>query len=252
MVDSTRAAARVTTRRTSTRGVPSIFVVVVAAVVAVGLATIGYARATLPDVSVSGPQINDHWHAAYGFYLCDEWFMLSGDLEETDAQGVLTDQAYLRTGVHSHDDGVIHWHPFTSRAVGSRATLGVFLENYGVELTDTTLAIPPEQRDDAVFVSGETLCGDEPGELSLLVWDGFTDTGPGVRYIANMTEVPVTNDAMVFSIVFAPRGTDVGMPPWSSELPRLGVVDVSTAGGLVPSDVGDVIADDVEVFDSAG
>ena len=53
----------------------------------------------------------DHWHAAYGVYLCDRW--LPAIRSDRDPQGI-----------HTHNDGVIHIHPFNRQAAGRRATLG--------------------------------------------------------------------------------------------------------------------------------
>jgi hypothetical protein len=49
----------------------------------------------------------------------------------------------------------------------------------------------------------------------------------GVRYIANFENVRVQNDGMVFAMAFMPRGDSVPMPPWASELPALGAVDIT-------------------------
>ena len=89
----------------------TLFPLIVAIVVVLGVGTIVYARQTIPADDSSPPTVNDHWHAAYGFYLCDTWEQLAGNLEETDTSGQLISSRFLRTGIHSHDDGVIHWHP---------------------------------------------------------------------------------------------------------------------------------------------
>ena len=92
-----------------------------------------------PAADASAPTIDDHWHMAYGFYLCDTWVQLTGNKEDPAAPGY---DEFARTGIHSHDDGVVHWHPFTSASVGKRAKLSVFLDVYGVELTDDKLDVP--------------------------------------------------------------------------------------------------------------
>ena len=47
-----------------------------------------------------------------------EFVQLDGALEEVDSNGQPINNDFLRTGVHSHDDGVIHWHPYTSARDG--------------------------------------------------------------------------------------------------------------------------------------
>ncbi len=121
----------------------TLFPVVVTVIIVLGLALVVYARQSRPSVDASGaPQQSDHWHHAYGFYLCDTWFKLEGDAEQPGTDDFTQ---YQRTGIHSHEDGLIHWHPFSSAAVGSNATLGVFLDTYGVELTNSKLTFPENQ-----------------------------------------------------------------------------------------------------------
>jgi hypothetical protein len=216
----------------------TIFPIAVAATLILGLALIVYSRQTLPAADSSPPTINDHWHAAYGFYLCDSWYQLEGNLEERNSQGQFINTNFLQTGIHSHDDGVIHWHPYTSRAVGRNATLGVFLETYEVELTNDSLKFPsatalasnsdfPAQNFDPLeeYIEGETQCNGEDAEVSVKAWGTFTDTDGGTRYIANMDEVHIDNDGMVFGIYFTENEADQPMPPWAQNLPQLGAVD---------------------------
>lgn len=247
---STKKAAKLTQRgkgRTVRFQGGTLFPLIVALVVVLGLGTVVYARQSVPAADASRPTINDHWHAAYGFYICEEWYTLGGDLEDRDSQGRVVSTPYLQTGVHSHDDGVIHWHAFTSRAVGRRATLGLFLEVYGVELTNRALRFPDGQPGEGIrgeeFIPGETQCDGQDAELSVVVWNNYTDTDRGTRYITNFENIRVQNDGMVFAIVFAPRDTPVPLPPWAPNLPALGAVDMTQltpeqliAEGLLPED----------------
>jgi hypothetical protein len=195
-----------------------------------------YGRQTLPTADDSPPTINDHWHAAYGFNICGEWYQLAGDLEDRNSQGQYIYTNFLRTGIHSHDDGVIHWHPNTSRATGKNAVLGVFLESYEVELTDDSLKFPAQNvlgfTDE--YIEGETQCDGEDATLSVKAWDSFTDTDAGQRYIANMDRVHLDQDGMVFGIYFGPDDMDQSMPPWAQQLPQLGAID---SGQILPEDL---------------
>ncbi len=216
----------------------TVFPIAVAATLILGLALIVYSRQSLPAADSSPPTITDHWHAAYGFYLCDSWYQLEGNLEEQNAQGQFINTNFLRTGIHSHDDGVIHWHPYTAAAVGRRATLGVFLGSYDVTIDNEKLTFPsasalssneqfPSLNFDPLpeYIEGDTKCDGEDAELSVKAWGSFTDTDGGKRYIANMDEVHVDNDGMVFGIYFTPRDADQPMPPWAQNLPQLGAAD---------------------------
>jgi hypothetical protein len=227
----------------------TLFPVVVTVVIVLGLSLVFYARQSRPSVDASGaPQVSDHWHHAYGFYLCDTWFKLEGDAEQ---QGTENYTQYARTGVHSHDDGLIHWHPFTSAAVGSNAKLGVFLDTYGVELTNDKLTFPetqqaalenqladqePAREDILVWEDGDNCTVDgseESSELKVVVWSNFTDTDDGTTYIADFDNIRLDRDQMVVAIAFVPDDTDVSMPPWAPDLPSLGEID---SGVVNPTD----------------
>ncbi len=205
-----------------------MFPAAVALTLILGVALIAYSRQSLPAADESRPTVNDHWHAAYGFYLCDTWYQLKGNLEDVDSNGQLVNQNFLRTGIHSHDDGVMHWHPYTSRAVGRNATLGVFLETYGVELTNDTLTFPdaqPGMGSTDTYDEATTQCDGEDAELSVKAWNSFSDTDGGKRYIANMDRIHLDDDGMVFAVYYTAEGAPQVMPPWSQDLPALGAAD---------------------------
>jgi hypothetical protein len=211
----------------------TLFPLVMLGVIVVGLLTIVYARQSVP--AVAQPSIDDHWHAAYGFDLCDQEGMqqVTGAKEERDANQQLLSTEYLATGVHSHDDGVIHWHAFGSRSSGRNAKLGVFLDVYGIELDDDSLIFPPDQLGGAEYIEGETKCGDEDGTLAVVVWNNFSDTDNGRIYTAGFDDIRVDRDGMVFVIAFIPDSQDprdIEMPPWAPDLPSLGAVDQANTG----------------------
>ena len=227
----------------------TLFPVVVTVIIVLGLALVVYARQSRPSVDASGaPQQSDHWHHAYGFYLCDTWFKLEGDAEQPGTDDFTQ---YQRTGIHSHEDGLIHWHPFSSAAVGSNATLGVFLDTYGVELTNSKLTFPesqqaalesqlaeqdPPREDILVWEDGDkcTVDGsDKNAELKVVVWNNFTDTDDGTTYIADFDNIRLDQDQMVVAIAFVPDDTDISMPPWAPDLPSLGEID---SGVVNPND----------------
>jgi len=214
----------------------TIFPLAVAVTLILGVALVAYARATLPSVGDSPPTINDHWHAAYGFYLCDTWYQLDGDLEERDSNGQFTNTNFVRTGIHSHNDGVIHWHPYNSRGVGKNAKLGVFLETYEVQLEDDKITFPEQNAlgGQQEWEEGVTECDGEEAEVSVKAWDSFTDTDGGTRYVANMDQIRVANDGMVFAIYFTTDDAAQVMPPWAQDLPQLGAVD---SGQILPDDL---------------
>jgi hypothetical protein len=70
--------------------------------------------------------------------------------------------------------------------------------------------------------------------VSVKSWNNFTDTDSGQRYIANMDRIRVQNDGMVFGIYFTPKDAPQVMPPWASQLPELGAIDM---GQVRPEDL---------------
>ncbi len=215
----------------------ALFPFAVALIFVLGFGLVVYARESRPAADASPPLIDDHWHHAYGFYLCDTWFQLAGDAEERDNAGFLNTD-FARTGIHSHDDGLIHWHAFSAAATGRNATLGVFLDVYDVELTNSKLTFPESQRgglpegyEDGVFEEGETVCvidGEEQdGSLKVVLWDNFSDTDGGTTFIADFNNIRLDKDGMAVAIAFVPDDTDVSLPPSAPDLPELALNDTT-------------------------
>jgi hypothetical protein len=205
----------------------TLFPMVMLLILVIGIGTIVYARASVPAADASPPTIEDHWHMAYGFSLCDqpEMVKLQGNLEDPNGAHY---NDYVRTYVHSHDDGVIHWHPFSGVAVGKNAKLGVFLNNYGIELTDTTLKFPEDQNGGKTYTEGETKCpGGKDGELSVTVWQSPEDTSNGTRYVTGFDDIRMDKNSLVITIAFQPKGTTITQPPWAKDLAKLGALDVT-------------------------
>jgi hypothetical protein len=218
----------------------TLFPMVVALVFVLGFALVVYARQSRPPADASDPQVGDHWHMAYGFNICGEWIQVAGDAEERDANGGFLNTDFARTGIHSHNDGIIHWHPNSRAAVGRNATFDVFLDVYDVEVNADGMQWPDSQQaqlsavfgdkyEDGEFVTTETTCtvdGEEvPGAIQVVAWDNFTDTDDGTTYIAAFNSIRVDQDAMVFVVAFVPDDTNIEMPPWAPDLPTLGAAD---------------------------
>lgn len=212
----------------------TLFPALVVGVSLIGLALIVYSRASIPDRNVA-PTVEDHWHASYGFYICDEWLPdLQGNKEELDRSGFLANDEFRRTGIHSHDDGVMHWHPYTSAATGRNARLGVFLNVYGVKLTDTKLTMPADQGG-GVYEEGVTKCIDKDGnevdgQLVVYAYESYNTPNDFATYITNFDGIRLKQDAMAFTVVFAPAGEQPGLPPSAADLPALGAADSGTTG----------------------
>jgi hypothetical protein len=212
----------------------TLFPALIVGIAVVGAALIVYSRASIPDQNVP-PTVEDHWHASYGFYACDQWLPdLQGNKEELDTAGGLLNEGFRRTGIHSHDDGVIHWHPYSSAATGRNAKLGVFLDVYGIKISDTKIEFPADQGG-AVYEEGVTKCTDADGksvdgEVVVYAFEAFDSPDDYSTYITNFDDIRLKQDGMAFSVVFAPAGTKAELPPSAANLPELGAADGGTTG----------------------
>ncbi len=105
-----------------------------AVIVVLGTAGVVYSREQrAPDnsrpVAAGAGREGDHWHAAIGFYICGQF--------QPDISA-----AADPLGIHTHDDGIVHIHPFTSRAAGKNAKLGVFFDTVDAKVSSTELRLP--------------------------------------------------------------------------------------------------------------
>jgi hypothetical protein len=214
----------------------TVFPAIVAVVVVVMLGLVVYARASLPTGGSGAPRLGDHWHAAYGFYICDEKddsaaFLpnLIGTKEDQSidpqtGNNVYTDKHFRLYGIHSHGDGVIHYHPYSSRATGSRARLGVFLDAYNIKLTDTQLEFPADQGGQK-FDTKDYKCNGQDSQLRVRVWNSFAKPGEQVDYVTDFKNIRIDRNGMAFTIAIVPKGKDIPQPPSAPKLPELGAVD---------------------------
>lgn len=152
----------------------------------------------------------DHWHAAYGIYICDSF--VPPIQSERDP-----------SGIHTHNDGVIHIHPFTRAVSGRRATLGVFAEAVGLELSDSRVEVPGGKS----YSEGDR-CGNKKGELRVFL--------NGDERMGDPKNIRL-RDRDLLVIAFAPSGAEVPKePPSKSQLDNLSdVIENPAATTPAPS-----------------
>ncbi len=143
----------------------------------------------------------DHWHAAYGVYLCDRF--LPAIQSDRDPQGI-----------HTHNDGIIHIHPFTRQASGRRATLGVFTRAVGMELTKDRFKLPGGES----HAEGDRCGGDEA------IMQVFLN---GKEHVGDPNNIRL-RDRDLLVIALAPEGKEIPPPPSASGLDNLSDVDPTT------------------------
>lgn len=164
--------------------------------VALGVFLITSSRADYIDGKTAStpPSLKDHWHVAYGIYICDEFVPALGDKNND------------RLGVHSHEDGLIHIHPKSKRAAGKNAKLDRFLEEVDATVEIDSIEVPGRKK-----VENGDKCGKQEGEVVVKTWDNQADTegklvkgDPGdLRFKENQ----------IITIAFVPEGTELEQPP---------------------------------------
>ncbi len=138
--------------------------------------------------------------------------MAQGDVHG-EFQPALADVKSDTLGIHSHGDGLIHIHPFVSSAAGRNAQMGIFLDQVGVSITDTTLTLPSGTS----FTEGQTKCeGGRDGEVQIAKWDKASDAANGAKpnqiFKSGFDKIRLgENEA--YLIVFMPDGSTLKAKP---------------------------------------
>jgi hypothetical protein len=158
-------------------------------------------------------QSDTHVHSAYGIWNCDKY------ISPFDAS-----QLPDTLGIHAHEDGLLHIHPFVSRAAGKKARLKLFFEATHMTMTDKKLSWIA----DTLGTKLNTLsvdkdkCGGKKAEIWLLYWEnaiGKNVTKTPVKYLGDFGNLRLTGDS-AYAFVFAPKGTKIpSMPPSVASLP---------------------------------
>lgn len=198
------------------------FPLVLAAVILLGTSLVFYARSSrsdaVPPLLNVGPAGSGdyHWHSALGFYRCDAFLSnIERGQEWPDV-----------SGIHTHGDGVIHIHPFSSSATGSRARMKVFFQTMGLKL----------ENDEVELTSGESLKSDQQcdGKPAVLVLARFNANKPedkpeiirenfgNVRFLAD-------GEAFTFALVPEDQIENIPLPPTAANLAELGALDSGQA-----------------------
>jgi cyclophilin family peptidyl-prolyl cis-trans isomerase len=157
------------------------------------------------------PTTADHWHAPYGLFICDETG--EGFIQPFTA----TDNP---SGVFSLADGIIHIQPFSEEFSGPNATLGLFFEAMGLEISDDTISVP-----DGDAVAEGFDCNGEPTVLQVARWQlDDIEAGPEV-FTEGLADISFANDLELYTIAYVPEGADIPLPPTIGNLATLTDID---------------------------
>jgi hypothetical protein len=176
----------------------------IAAIVLVGVLLVLFARNTNDEAAAVSPTVGDHWHAAYGIYVCDAFLP------------PLTDAVSDTTGLHTHGDGVAHIHPFNSAAAGNNATLAKWGETTGLSFSSTGFTVNGTTYSDGYDCSGQ------PATVSLYVWPADDLTAqPQIIPVNEMGKFKFSQDRLAITLAVVPEGTEVPRPESVPELDQL-------------------------------
>lgn len=221
-------AARAATSSKGTRERRELgFPLALALVVVLGVALVVFARSS--RTPAAAPRVgNDHWHSAYAIYDCDRFLPAFTSAADPD-------------GIHSHQDGVVHIHPWNSSAAGDRADLDVFLEAMGARVTDDEISGPGI----GVLEAGSD-CNGEPTVIRVVRFtridldpydpgadepiSGLADIYEATdTYTDDFGDVRLLGDLEAFTFARVPAGADIPPPPED----RLQTALAASAGNLI-------------------
>ena len=188
------------------------FPLVVGIIVLLGIGLVFLAREN--RAPASPPVIGDHWHAAYSIYDCGAEVPFFQSTADPD-------------GIHSHQDSLVHIHPFNSSATGDDATLGVLFEAMRATVSRDAITTP-----EAGVISAADGCDGEPAVIKVARYqvDG------GVEIVSvwddDFGDIQLLQDREAFSIAKVPVGENPP-PPSATALAQL---DASTGSSLISTD----------------
>jgi hypothetical protein len=189
MGKSSRTKGKVTVR--PKRKGTLAYSLIMAAIVVFGVAFIALQKNTSQSAgkNLPGPNIGDHWHAAFGVNICGQWKPNVPLYEKP-------------TGIHSHGDGFIHMHPFSAAGANTRATVGLFMSQAGDKVSSSEIKLAQ----DGTHVKNGDDCKSlgQPGKVRWSVNDQER-TGDIAKY--------VPKDGEVVALAFLPPDQGIGSPP---------------------------------------
>ena len=196
-----------------------LFPLSILAVVVVGVLVVVVARSANQEVAAESPQVGEHWHAAYGIFVCDAFLP------------PLTDVGADTTGLHTHDDGVAHIHPFISGSAGRNATMGTFGETVGLTFSGSSFTVNGTTYDNGFD------CNGEPAEVSLYAWPADDLSAEPTVITSGFGSYRFDQDRLAVTLAVVPPGTEVPRPESVPELDQLSDVPGAVDPTATPSTV---------------
>jgi hypothetical protein len=195
--------------RTSRGRTPILWYSTIFLVVAVGVLTVFASAKDLRQTAAdtTAPQVGkDHWHAAFGIYVCDSWVPAAN----------LSDKHRDRAGIHSHGDGLIHTHPAVPSAAGKNATLSKFFEELDIKVSSSSLSLPKSTGAKRLSLKNGDKCGKTAGKIQAVVFKNQADN-KGTPLKGNPGDWKIENGKLI-TIGFVSEGTVLQPPPSAANL----------------------------------
>lgn len=181
------------------------------------------------------PHIGDHWHIYLGVNLCGRWlptvpsFETRGGSRNLGSSDPNSGPTKLRAGIHSHDDFIIHDHPFASDETGANNTLGRFLNYAQSKVTASSIALWPAWAE-ASYRNGDQ-CPDTSGPGTVQWKVGrFGEPWPARSRRGNPSTIRL-RDGEIIAIYFLPATTALVEPPGANAA----LAQLTDLGGAVTS-----------------
>jgi hypothetical protein len=177
-------------------------------IVVVGVVLVAWSVSENKNQANAAPTIGDHWHAFLGVDVCGQWLPNAPSFEDR------ADESGVRAGIHSHGDGLMHIHPFSSDEAGNKATVGRFLNYGGWSASDSSLKVWDGQE----HTNGQK-CGTgkdaKPAEVQWIVGK-YQQPWPTKARSGNPADYHPKN-ADIVAIYFLPKGEPLPQPPGAND-----------------------------------
>ncbi len=185
-----------------------IWSVATAIIVVVGVALVVASVMDRKSTADAAPKIGDHWHAYLGVNVCGTWLPDAPQFEDRAGE------AGVRAGLHSHGDGLMHFHPFATDESGDKATVGRYMSYGGWDLSSDSFKLWDGQE----HKTGQT-CGNgadaKPAEVQWTV-GRFGKPWTGTPMSGNPADYKPKNGDIV-AIYLLPKGAKLEEPPQAEQ-----------------------------------
>jgi hypothetical protein len=205
-------AARTASGRRRNSNSPIGWYSVLAIIVILGVGLVTFSRqerldasnpGSTPPLAASADRPGDHWHEAYGIYICDKYV-------------ANIDNAENPYGIYTENDGIIHVTPFEKKYAGHNATIDLFAKAVDLKVDRNSVQPPGDPK---VYKAGEK-CGDKNGKYVVKEWSDATKADSGQELKSNPRSLKL-QDKHAIAFAFVPEDMkveDIPLPPSASTI----------------------------------